>query len=134
MFDNARSFNKDISKWNVSNIINMRYMFYSTIAFDQDISKWNVSSISIMDDMFTNAYTFNYSINLLRTIQSWNTCCGRTLNNLNEQPEQMLEMFKTVEDMKHICDQLENLPPLFSCHLGGIFYQNAFKEWNDLNL
>lgn len=37
-------FNGDISKWNVSKIIDMTAMFYNS-AFNSDISKWDVSNV-----------------------------------------------------------------------------------------
>ena len=40
----------DISKWNVSNVETMRYMFYIS-AFNGDISKWDVSNVERMENM-----------------------------------------------------------------------------------
>ena len=45
MFYEASSFNLDISSWDVSNVIDMRYMFYLS-TFNQDISSWCVTNIS----------------------------------------------------------------------------------------
>jgi surface protein len=44
-------FNGDISKWDVSHIINMKQMFYKS-EFNGDISNWNVSKVENMDFMF----------------------------------------------------------------------------------
>jgi surface protein len=52
MFFGARSFNQDISNWNVSNVTNMSNMFYFTESFNQDISSWNVSNVKCKKDMF----------------------------------------------------------------------------------
>ena len=41
-FDNARTFNEDISNWNVSNVTNMYGMFTLT-PFNQDISAWDLA-------------------------------------------------------------------------------------------
>ena len=38
-------FNGDISEWNVSNVTNMRSMFYGCKDFNQDISDWDVSKV-----------------------------------------------------------------------------------------
>ena len=38
------SFNQHLSNWNVSNVIDMMYMFCGT-PFNQDISTWNVSKV-----------------------------------------------------------------------------------------
>src|SRR5574343_1627 len=43
-------FNGDISKWNVSKVTNMRYMFCGS-DFNGDISKWNVSKVTNMRNM-----------------------------------------------------------------------------------
>lgn len=51
---NETNFNGDISKWDVSNVKNMSFMFYGCDPFNKDISKWNVSKVSDMDGIFTN--------------------------------------------------------------------------------
>ena len=57
-----QTFNGDISKWDVSNVTNMDYMFYSATSFNQDISKWNVANVTNMDSMFRVATSFNQDI------------------------------------------------------------------------
>ena len=41
-------FNRDISKWNVSNVENITSMFFRS-KFNQDISKWDLSNV---EDLF----------------------------------------------------------------------------------
>merc|ERR1719174_2034656 len=41
MFQQAAAFNKDISRWNTSQVTNMQRMFYSAAAFNQDLRSWN---------------------------------------------------------------------------------------------
>ena len=55
-------FNGDISEWDVSNVTNMRYMFYKCKEFNQDISQWNVSNVTSMNSMFYNCESFNQDI------------------------------------------------------------------------
>ena len=48
-------FNGDISKWDVSNVISMSYMFSNMPwrhGFCGDISQWNVSNVTDMSGMF----------------------------------------------------------------------------------
>ena len=58
MFYKASSFNGDISKWNVSKVTNMIYMFSHARSFNGDISKWNVRNVRDMSKMFEYAEDF----------------------------------------------------------------------------
>ena len=51
MFYICESFNQDISTWDVSNVTNMEYMFYFCKNFNQDITKWDVSNVTSMKQM-----------------------------------------------------------------------------------
>jgi len=62
MFENATSFNSDISHWDVSTITDMSHMFSGAFAFNQDISAWDVSSVESMAYMFSRASDFNQDI------------------------------------------------------------------------
>ena len=41
----STNFNGNISKWDVSNVENMSYMFAGCKVFNQDLSKWDVSNV-----------------------------------------------------------------------------------------
>ena len=56
------NFNGDISEWNVSNVTNMRFMFYGCKLFNQDISNWDVSNATDMSGMFLTCTKFNQDI------------------------------------------------------------------------
>ena len=62
MFSGASSFNQDVSKWNVSNVTDMSFMFYCSSSFNQDVSKWDVSNVTDMSDMFYCSSSFNQDV------------------------------------------------------------------------
>ena len=51
LFYEKSEFNDDISKWDVSNVTDMGFIFRET-PFNGDISGWNVSSVTNMGSMF----------------------------------------------------------------------------------
>ena len=54
MFFNSM-FNNDISKWDVSNVINMCKMFMFA-PFKINVSNWNVSNVKYHDKAFDNCF------------------------------------------------------------------------------
>ena len=62
MFFYCKEFNKDISLWDVSNVTNMSGMFKYCEAFNQDISNWDVSNVTDMSAMFRECKAFNQDI------------------------------------------------------------------------
>ena len=62
LFYHAKSFNGDISTWDVSNVRDMSSMFQDATLFNGYISKWEVSSVSNMKDMFRNAASFKQNL------------------------------------------------------------------------
>ena len=49
----------DISRWDVSNVVNMEGMFYSCINLNCDLSEWDVSKVENMNSMFYGCEKFN---------------------------------------------------------------------------
>ncbi|MCF8294850.1 MAG: BspA family leucine-rich repeat surface protein, partial [Bacteroidales bacterium] len=71
MFNSGDNFNGDISNWDVSNVTDMSYMFYST-SFNQDISNWDVSHVT----------NFNYMLNgcpFNQDIGNWNVSAATSM-------------------------------------------------------
>ena len=62
MFDGYENFNCDLSKWDVSNVENMKGMFSWCIKFNCDLSKWNVNNVTNMDFMFDNCKNFDCNL------------------------------------------------------------------------
>lgn len=60
MFNGARSFNGDISNWDVSKVTDMSWMFNQS-QFNGDISGWNTSKVTTMSYMFSQS-KFNKDI------------------------------------------------------------------------
>jgi surface protein len=50
-------FNADISRWDTSKTTNMTYMFTSAKSFNQDISNWNVDNVPISNSRFFGTYS-----------------------------------------------------------------------------
>merc|ERR1719183_1053448 len=85
MFYFAASFNGDLSKWDVSEAIDMRRMFASVSSFNGDLSKWDVSSVTNMQNMFSHATSFNCDLS------RWDV--SRVYN--------MVTMFRSASSFKH---------------------------------
>ncbi|GMN06341.1 hypothetical protein MTsPCn5_17300 [Croceitalea sp. MTPC5] len=65
--------NSSIGDWDVSNIKDMKAMFYRATNFNQPIGTWDVGNVEEMELMFGNASSFNQPLN------NWNMSSVRTL-------------------------------------------------------
>ena len=59
MFSYARSFNGDLSTWDVSSVADMSFMFQGASSFNGELSAWDVSNVTGMNSMFSYARSFN---------------------------------------------------------------------------
>ena len=78
IFDSTKFEYIDISNWDVSNIKNMRYMFYDCKRLETvgDLSKWDVSNVEYMTSMF-------YKCEQLKSvgdISNWNVSNVKNVN------------------------------------------------------
>ncbi|MEO6286640.1 MAG: BspA family leucine-rich repeat surface protein [Dyadobacter sp.] len=67
MFYGANAFNQPIGNWNTGNVTSMRRMFYNAYAFNQPIGNWNTGNVTDLSYMFFHADAFN------QPIGNWNT-------------------------------------------------------------
>ena len=71
LFSGEKTFNDDISTWDVSNVTDMGSMFWDATSFNQDLSEWCVSLIPTKPDFFdldTPQWTLPKPV--------WGTCPG----------------------------------------------------------
>ena len=62
MFHGVRSFNSDLTSWDVSGVTDMSRMFGSATSFNGDVSPWDASGVTDMSGMFFDATSFNGDI------------------------------------------------------------------------
>ena len=62
MFDGYEKFNCDLSNWDVSKVENMKGIFSWCIKFNCDLSKWDVSNVTNMSFMFDSCKNFNCNL------------------------------------------------------------------------
>ena len=55
-------FNEDISRWNVSNVVNMVDLFMRAALFNGDLSSWDVGQVESMNYMFSEATSFTHQL------------------------------------------------------------------------
>jgi surface protein len=68
-------YTQDISFWDVSNVTNMKRMFYGAYRFNPDISSWDVSNVMDMSGMFRHS-RFN------QDISSWDVSNVTDMNRM----------------------------------------------------
>ena len=76
MFQDAASFNGNISSWDVSSVTTTNKMFNGATTFNGDLSAWNVSSVTQMNGMFFKASSFNGDVS------SWDVSSVTSMTNM----------------------------------------------------
>ena len=59
MLSHCTSFNGDLSRWEVGKVQSIQCMFYGATSFNGDLSRWNVGQVKDMGGMFADATSFN---------------------------------------------------------------------------
>ena len=62
LFENATTFNDDLSGWDTSNAKTMERMFTMATSFNRPLNSWNVGNVENFDYMFTDAKAFHQSL------------------------------------------------------------------------
>ena len=75
MFDGYENFNCDLSKWNVSKVKNMKGIFSWCVKFNCDLSKWDVSNVTDMSFMFDSCKNFNCNLSKWNVSNVENMSC-----------------------------------------------------------
>ena len=76
LFIECNTFNEDISNWNVYNVETMRGMFEFCNSFNQNINDWNISNVKDTAFMFKSCHNFN------QTLDKWNTSNIEYMNSM----------------------------------------------------
>ena len=63
MFYGCTSFNQPLNNWNVSHVTNMSGMFFGCTSFNQSLNSWDVSQVKDMQNMFYGCTSFNQPLN-----------------------------------------------------------------------
>jgi surface protein len=76
MFQNAYSFNQDMSSFNTSNVTLMVSLFQNATSFNRDISGWDVSKVTNFASIFNGSASFK------RNLSAWNLVGGTTFTSM----------------------------------------------------
>ena len=133
-FADCGNFNSDISIWDVSNVIDMSYLFQNAILFNQPIGSWDVSNVTTMESMFEEATSFKQDIsswNPYLCINMINMFSGVDINNPNSIENQ--DNYNAILSSWGTNPKLSNMPPnvtdmsyMFS---GAILFKQDISNW-----
>ena len=76
LFEDIRH-NFDVSKWDMSNVIDISFMFYGCHNFNCDLSRWNVSKVENMYSTFGTCKNF-----IGKGLENWNVSNVRNMTGM----------------------------------------------------
>ncbi|GAB5400968.1 MAG: hypothetical protein Aureis2KO_25530 [Aureisphaera sp.] len=151
MFDDCESMvaNSSINNWDVSNVINMHFLFRDAFVFNQPLNDWDVSSVEDMRGIFDNNTNFNQPLNDWEVDNLVNMrLMFKNASNFNQPLDNwdvsnvtsMEEMFKNASNFNQALDawDVSNLTDASEMLTGSAFsmenYDNLLISWSQLNL
>jgi hypothetical protein len=97
--DFTEEFNEDISRWDVSNVEDMSFLFYDLRMFNQPLETWNVGKVRSMWSMFELAEAFN------QPLGKWNVSNVQDFTSMFDQTKsfnQSLREWNLPDNYLHI--------------------------------
>jgi surface protein len=131
----------NMNDWDLSNVINLSYMFYDTTSFNQPIDRWDVSSVTTMANMFQGASSFN------QPLDSWDVSSVITMANMFQgassfnQPldswdvssvTTMASMFSYASSFNQPLDSwdVSSVTTMVSMFVYASFFNQSLNSWN----
>ena len=120
MFFSANSFNQNINNWDITHITNMSYMFFRALKFNKDISNWDVSNVTDMSSMFRGTDEFN------QDISSWNISSVVDMNGMFAGTKAFNQDISNWD--------VSNIKDMSAMFLETISFQQNINNWNTSNV
>lgn len=128
MFEDANSFNQNLSGWNTANVANMRQLFSGATAFNNGCADgvttcplaWNTSSVTNMQGMFAFSSIFNQNIG------TWST------GNVTDMQQMFRNAPKFNQDIgSWVTSSVTNMNAMFE---GASAFNQPIGTWNTGNV
>ena len=111
----------DLSRWDVSNAVDMLGMFYYCRGFDSDLSQWDVSNVKTTRNMFHSCFKFNQDLSMwnLENVEDvtgmFNSCISLNQDFRNWKLEKVKFEYECLGEMFNYDEQMskEKFPPKY---------------------
>ena len=110
LYDKLENNDFDVSKWNVSNVTDMKYLFAYCKKFNGDLSKWNVSNVTNMMGMFGGCESFegkgieNWDVSKVEIVEEMFCACLKLNTDFSNLK---LKKIYSTENMFYNCIEFE---------------------------